>query len=149
MNWSKFLFSAQGRIGRRSYWLFMGLSIAVGLIAGVIDGFAFSNFESGPVAAIMSLASVFPSICIQTKRLHDLGRSGWFQLVPILALLPAVSLFFGGGEVYPAIAIFIVVVAFGGMFIWLGFFKGQPGPNKYGEPNSGDRDVTPTVEVFS
>src|SRR5262249_53015531 len=126
MNWNKFLVSPQGRIGRQSYWLFMGLSFVVSLIAMAIDGVAFSNFENGPLARIVSLASVFPSICIQTKRLHDFGRSGWLQLAPVATAVPAVPIIIVGGKVGAVIGIGIIILAFGALFIWSGFFKGQP-----------------------
>jgi uncharacterized membrane protein YhaH (DUF805 family) len=149
MNWNKLLFTAQGRIGRKSYWIFMGLSFAVGLVAMAIDSAAFSNFEDGPIGRVVNLASIFPSICIQTKRLHDFGRSGWLQLAPVVSLAPAVPIIIVGGQVGAIFGVGIIVLAFGALFIWSAFFKGQPGPNTYGEPNSGDRDVTPVVEVFS
>jgi uncharacterized membrane protein YhaH (DUF805 family) len=149
MNWNKLLFTAQGRIGRKSYWIFMGLSFAVGLVAMAIDSAAFSNFEDGPIGRVVNLASIFPSICIQTKRLHDFGRSGWLQLAPVASLVPAVPLIIVGGNVAMVSGVAILILAFGSLFIWSAFFKGQPGANKYGEPNSGDRDVTPVVEVFS
>jgi len=40
--------------------------------------------------AIFSVISLVPSISITTRRLHDTGRSGWWQLIAIV--LPLLGL---------------------------------------------------------
>ena len=57
---------------------------------------------------MMILAFQIPFI----RRLHDLGHSGWFSL---LGFIPVVG---------PLLWL--------GLFIYCGFFSGQPGENKYG-----------------
>jgi uncharacterized membrane protein YhaH (DUF805 family) len=41
------------------------------------------------LSGVFSLALAVPSIAVATRRLHDTGRSGWWQL---LALIPLVGL---------------------------------------------------------
>jgi uncharacterized membrane protein YhaH (DUF805 family) len=41
-----------------------------------------------------------------------------------------------------------VLGAFARLFAWLGVFKGDAGPNRFGEPNSSDRKIEPVAEVF-
>ena len=159
MDWNKLLWTGQGRIGRRSYWLFILGYLGVALVAGVIDGLLMGWSEgTGPVSAIVSLAGTVPQIFVTTKRLHDTGRSGWMQLMPLGVLLGALVV--GGfasltGRENP---LFIVVAAVLGLAVlaafvlliaWVGFFKSDPGANRFGEPDSGDRQVTPVAEVFS
>jgi uncharacterized membrane protein YhaH (DUF805 family) len=146
VDFRKFLLSPHGRIGRRSYWLWLALVLIAGAVTVTIDTLVFGKFDGGPVTALASVPAIYPQVCVQTKRLHDLGRSGWLQLVPYGALLLSPVLNAVGAA---ALATLLVGVAFLGMFIWLGFFKGQDGPNRYGEPNSGDRDITAAAEVFS
>ena len=34
------------------------------------------------VQAMLSLATIYASVCIHTKRLHDMGQTGWWQVLP-------------------------------------------------------------------
>ena len=78
-DWRSLYLSAQGRIGRREFWIGAAGLIAVGLAVGIIP----------VVGALASLAMLYPWTCLTAKRLHDFGRSGW--LVLIAAVPAAVS----------------------------------------------------------
>jgi uncharacterized membrane protein YhaH (DUF805 family) len=143
----KLLFSPHGRIGRQSFWLFTMLVAGTGAVTGMLDLTFFGLDRSvKPISSIFQVLTIFPGFCIQTKRLHDLGRSGWLLLIPYGGGLVSMLLLSQGAIGPAAIAVALTAGVF---FIWLGFFKGSPGPNKYGEPNSGDRDIAPPVEIFS
>jgi uncharacterized membrane protein YhaH (DUF805 family) len=147
MDLRKLLFSPHGRIGRQSFWLFTLLAAVAGAVTGMLD-LTFFGLDQGvkPISSILQILTIFPGFCIQVKRLHDLGQSGWLLLIS-----------YGGGLVSLVLlaqravgpAAIVLVLTFGVLLIWMGFFKGSPAANKYGEPNSGDREVAPVVEVFS
>jgi uncharacterized membrane protein YhaH (DUF805 family) len=134
-------------------------NIAVGLVAVIADGVVVGwSKNAGPFSSFSNLALIYSTICVTAKRLHDTGRSGWMQLLPIGALLAALAA--GGlasltGTDKPFFFIVVTVLGLGvvGVFVllvaWLGFFKGDQGANRFGEPDSGDRTVTPVAEVFS
>ena len=47
---------------------------------------------TGPLAIVFSLATLIPNLAVAIRRLHDVGRSGWwllimFTIVGILVLL--------------------------------------------------------------
>jgi uncharacterized membrane protein YhaH (DUF805 family) len=67
-----------GRATRSEYWWFI-LFIFLG-------GFVLS-FVSLIVYAIFVLATIIPSISAATRRLHDTGRSGWWQLIVLVPLV--------------------------------------------------------------
>jgi uncharacterized membrane protein YhaH (DUF805 family) len=67
-----------GRASRSEYWWFI-LFIFLG-------GFVLS-FVSFIVYAIFVLATIIPSISAATRRLHDTGRSGWWQLIVLVPLV--------------------------------------------------------------
>lgn len=64
----------------------------------------------GLVALIYSLALLVPSLSVGARRLHDTGRSGWWQLLMLIPLIGAIILI-----------VFLVL-------------DSTPGDNKYG-PN--------------
>ena len=57
-------------------------SIAVGIIDGIIGMPA--------LGIIYTLALLVPSISIAARRLHDTGRTGWWQLI---AFIPVIGFF--------------------------------------------------------
>ena len=63
-----------------------------------------------PLTSIFALISLIPSIAVSVRRMHDIGKSGWWVLVGLIPLIG---------------------------WIWLLFLaagKGEPGANTYGEP---------------
>lgn len=76
-----------GRASRSEFWFFTLFYFIVAVVAGFIEGL---TGVSG-LGNILSLAFVIPSIAVGCRRMHDVGRSGWFQLVPIYNLILACS----------------------------------------------------------
>ena len=68
---------------RSQYWYFV-LSTT---IATVIAQIAFGDFGGN----VVSLITLLPTIAVAVRRMHDVGKSGWFILVPIYNLVLAVS----------------------------------------------------------
>jgi cell division septation protein DedD len=77
------LFSFEGRIRRRDYWL-----ITLGV--GVASNLAETGAEVAPVLCLLVLIPLcWISLAAGAKRCHDLGHSGWWQLIPFFPLLLA------------------------------------------------------------
>ena len=68
---------------RAQYWYFV-LSTT---IATVIAQIAFGDFGGN----VVSLITLLPTIAVAVRRMHDVGKSGWFISVPIYNLVLAVS----------------------------------------------------------
>ena len=67
-----------GRATRAEFWWFMLFYF----IVSVVTGFA------GPfVSALVALALLLPTLGVQVRRLHDIGRSGWWILVGLVPLI--------------------------------------------------------------
>ena len=67
-----------GRSRRSEYW-WSSLSISIiGAIVSVI---------LGDLAFIWSLAILVPSIAVSVRRLHDVGKSGWWYLIGLVPLV--------------------------------------------------------------
>ena len=77
-----------GRATRKAYWMFV-LFYTIFIIAlSVVDAFIGTAF----LAMIFSLALLIPSISIGARRLHDTGRSGWWQLIALIPLIGIIVL---------------------------------------------------------
>lgn len=83
-------FSFKGRVGRHEYW--SGLLITL-LIICVLLWFAekieMLNFLPGLFAIFMAI----PTITSTVRRLHDVGRSGWWALLFLLPVVGWICLF--------------------------------------------------------
>lgn len=67
-----------GRSRRSEFWW---AQLSIGLLGGVIDTIV-PDF-----AWIWSLAILVPSIAISLRRLHDIGKSGWWYLINFVPLV--------------------------------------------------------------
>ena len=75
----------KGRARRNEYWMFVLITTVISLGALVIDGVLFP--EQRLISNLYSLAIVVPSIAVGARRLHDTGKSGWWQLLYILVII--------------------------------------------------------------
>ena len=72
-----------GRATRSEYWYFILINAVIGVILTVIDQAIGANL----LYTIYSLALFIPSIAVTTRRLHDAGKSGWWQLILLIPIL--------------------------------------------------------------
>lgn len=72
-----------GRALRSEYWWWVLFCIIANLVTSMIDTFVLGTgpMDVGLFNPLFSLATLLPSIFVGTRRLHDLGRSGWWQLI--------------------------------------------------------------------
>lgn len=78
-----------GRARRKEYWMFFLFNIIVALVGGFVSGFIQVAFhiDMSSMSTIYSLAVLIPSIAVGVRRMHDLGRSGWWIIVPVVNLV--------------------------------------------------------------
>ena len=119
MEWFKKVLSQysdfNGRARRKEYWMYqlivglimLGILVVFGGLVAATSSDALLYLMMG-VIMIVGLGLLVPSLAVTTRRLHDTGRSGWWQLI---SLVPYV-----GG--------FVVLV--------FCILEGNPGPNQYG-----------------
>jgi uncharacterized membrane protein YhaH (DUF805 family) len=79
-----------GRAGRPEYWYFVLFNFIAGIVLGIADsllGTFSSGARIGLLGGIYSLAVLCPSIGVGIRRLHDIGRSGWWLLIGLIPLV--------------------------------------------------------------
>jgi uncharacterized membrane protein YhaH (DUF805 family) len=108
-NYAKF----DGRSRRRAYWLFMLFNIIALWILLAVDLFT-GTFSAetgvGLLSGIYCVAVLVPSLALSVRRLHDIGKSGWWVLIGLVPII--------GGLV----------------LLYFAVLDSQPGDNVYG-PN--------------
>ena len=76
-----------GRARRKEYWMFFLVNIIISFALGFILGLISPAL--GLAANVYSLAVLIPSIAVAIRRMHDVGKSGWYILIPIYNLILA------------------------------------------------------------
>ena len=79
----------EGRARRKEYWMFILFYMIFYIVAKMIDGV----LETYLISALYSLGLIIPSISICARRLHDTGRSGWWQLINLAPLVGQIVMF--------------------------------------------------------
>lgn len=76
-----------GRARRSEFWWFqLAVTVAANLTL-LLPGSA-----SDLVTALLTLAFLVPSTAVAVRRLHDVGRSGWWLLVILVPVLGVIAL---------------------------------------------------------
>ncbi|MCU0762682.1 MAG: DUF805 domain-containing protein [Hydrogenophaga sp.] len=68
-----------GRASRSEYWWWVLFVVLVSLALALV------GMEM--VGAIFSLAVLLPSLAVGARRLHDIGKSGWWLLIYLVPLV--------------------------------------------------------------
>jgi len=93
-----------GRAGRREYWYFLLFNSIFGLaVEKTANALAFKTDDSEwrvilwhcflLFCSIYSLAAMLRVLALTARRLHDVGKSGWFLLLLLIPIIGAIWLF--------------------------------------------------------
>lgn len=102
-----------GRARRREYWLFSLFNLIISLVLtfiGAAAGLGDTDAGYGLLGSLYTLGVLIPGVAVSVRRLHDIGRSGWWLFISLVPFIGA-----------------IVLLVFA-------LLDSQPGPNQYG-PN--------------
>lgn len=79
----------KGRASRGQYWRFVLCYVIVSIPLAIIDALVF---KAQVLGLILALGLLLPSIAIGIRRLHDLGRCGWWYLIALIPFLGPIAL---------------------------------------------------------
>ena len=106
-----------GRARRREYWTFALVNCLIALLL-LILGLAFG--EDSPASNIMVtifyLIMLVPNLSVSVRRLHDIGKSGWWLFIGLIPLVGSLLL-----------------------LVW-SLMDSEPGENQYGENPKGEKE---------
>ena len=78
--------SIDGRASRSDYWLRFYLPmIVVAFVLGIIEEIIMPGMPI--LSSLFALVTLWPSIAVTAKRLHDRNRSGWFMLIGLIPIV--------------------------------------------------------------
>ncbi len=84
-----------GRARRKEYWMFVLFNVIFAIVAMVLDnvlGLASKELGYGPIYGLYALAMILPSLAVAARRLHDIGKSGWWQLIALIPIIGVIVL---------------------------------------------------------
>jgi uncharacterized membrane protein YhaH (DUF805 family) len=121
-----------GRARRREYWMFALFNWVFLIVAAILDLLFGLNFQGQPYGVIYLVYGVImllPGLSVTVRRLHDIGKNGWWVLI---SLIPFVG------------AIWLLILLFN---------NGNAGDNEYGpDPKGGipdeDRDEVVSSDLI-
>lgn len=113
-----------GRARRKEFWMFFLFNLIFSVAAMILDnvlGIAWEKIGYGPLYVIYGLAVFLPNLAVTVRRLHDVGKSGWWIFISLIPLIGAIWLL-------------VLMVT-----------DGNPGNNEYGPNPKEEPEITPTI----
>lgn len=78
-----------GRSRRKEFWMFVLFNFLVGVVLAIVDRALGLN---GILNGVYTLAILVPAIALWVRRLHDIGKSGWWVLIGLIPFIGAIVL---------------------------------------------------------
>lgn len=85
----------RGRSQRSEYWFFFLFYLLIAFALAVLDVLfgTFSESEGiGLFSGLFMLAMLLPSLAVGVRRLHDIGRTGWWLLIAFVPIVGPIVL---------------------------------------------------------
>lgn len=76
-----------GRARRSEYWYFALFNLIISFVFGFVCGL----MQVPQLAHIYTIAVLIPGIAVSVRRMHDIGKSGWFILIPLYNIVLAAT----------------------------------------------------------
>ena len=109
----------EGRASRSEYWWFVLFTVIAYIIAAIMDAiiFGIELTDPTPISWTLQIGLLLPTLAVSVRRLHDIGKSGWYVLITLIPIAGLILL-----------------------IVWY-CNDGEPVPNMYGPVPTNTRDV--------
>lgn len=84
-----------GRARRSEFWWFYLFNILASIAAILLDnalGITFDMSLQGPISLLVGLFLLLPNLGLAIRRLHDVGKSGWWWLIGLIPIVGPIVL---------------------------------------------------------
>ena len=144
------MFSFNGRLRRQHFWISWLILLGVSVVTGWIP----------LIGGLIGLVLIWPNLAISVKRLHDMGKTGWFVVIPWVGTIIGIIMIIGavGTAIFTnpqafesedpsaALAMFgsmmgglsIMLLAGLAFLLWIGISDSQRGDNRFGPNPKGE-----------
>tara|TARA_B100000959_G_C14698124_1_gene507631 strand:- start:251 stop:622 length:372 start_codon:yes stop_codon:yes gene_type:complete len=77
-----------GRASRSEFWWFCLFGFIGGIVTVVVDVMilGYTVEDNGPVNIIFTIITFLPYLSVGARRLHDIDKSGWWQLIVLTVI---------------------------------------------------------------
>ena len=139
-----------GRAMRSEFWYFQLFLLIGNFVTAFLDSLVGSGSltSTGPLNGAFSLITFIPSIAVTARRLHDINKSGWWQLgwlavavalvLGMTLLLASTDTIFGSNMMESPLGIaLIIAIGLGAAVIWPLYWltrKSDYDTNRFGPP---------------
>jgi uncharacterized membrane protein YhaH (DUF805 family) len=79
-----------GRASRPEFWYFVLFGVLTQLVMRILLSGDRRTTNIGALVAALPL--ILPYLAVGARRLHDTGRSGWWQLIKVVPLMGSIAL---------------------------------------------------------
>ena len=92
-----------GRATRSEYWYFILFYFILALIVSLVDILVINPMlgltpeqaqQGGILQIIVGLGLLIPTLALTIRRLHDIGKSGWWFLIALIPIIGALALIY-------------------------------------------------------
>ena len=128
----------KGRASRSEFWWFCLFTFILNIIVALLG--SLLPALGSIVSAVQALWLLLPTVSVSTRRLHDRDLSGWWQMLPLAAALPAIA-----GAVLEADGLLVLagsaaaLASLGLLVVYA--LKGTSGSNRFGSDPLDDSGV--------
>lgn len=99
MNWYFAAFKKytefSGRARRKEYWMFVLFNLIFSIVLSLLDqllGTFSKDIGWGVCSGLYFLAVLLPGLALSVRRLHDIGKHGWWLLIALIPLIGGIWL---------------------------------------------------------
>ncbi|MET3195877.1 DUF805 domain-containing protein [Bacillus sp. OAE603] len=133
----------KGRARRKEYWMFTLVTTLISIFISLIE----LPFNTDISSNIYALVTALPTLAVTTRRLHDIGKSGWWVVLPTVLLIPILlvgmgiteSMDFLIGNGVGLTIFFVLCISYGILMLVWTCTDSQAAENKYGKnPKAND-----------
>ncbi len=125
-----------GRASRAEFWQFSLFTYFLSVIVILFGSVTGDGLLYNILLGLVTIGTFIPGLAVTARRLHDVGYSGWWQMLPILLSGFAIS-FFVNENIMLAIIISVLLIVSWIIFILVLIRKGTNEKNRFGMPAIG------------